>query len=137
MIDIIIACHGDTATGLLSAAEMICGKQENVITLSLKPGMAAESFGSLLKETVDSLNSKNEIIIFTDLMGGTPSNQALKYFLNNDRIQIVTGVNLPMLIEAIFSSSTTNVEEVVELCTYNGINGIKNLKENLKKYKIG
>lgn len=134
MVHIILACHGDAALGMLSAAEMICGKQNNTTALSLRPGMSAEQFGKLINDAVKQLGLQDEALVFTDFVGGTPSNQALRQLLYKENIEIITGLNLPMLLEAIFSRNEKTAGEMAKHCVNSGIQGIADLKANIKKH---
>lgn len=133
MVHIILACHGDAALGMLSAAEMICGKQNNITALSLRPGMSAEQFGKLINDAVKQLGLQDEALVFTDFIGGTPSNQALRQLLYKENIEIITGLNLPMLLDAIFSRNEKTAGEMAKHCVNSGIQGVADLKANIKK----
>ncbi len=136
MVNIIIACHGDAASGMLSAAEMICGKQRDITVLSLQPGMSAEQFGQLIKDAVSQFGVNDEALVITDFMGGTPSNQALRQLLRKQNVEIVTGLNLPMLLEAIFSKNEKTARDVAKCCVNAGIDGVADLKTSVRKRKF-
>ena len=122
---ILVASHGDFASGALMTAEMFVGETTNdrVRTLGLMPG---EHY---FKNQVDELlDSNQEVIVLTDLIGGSPNNVALSQFLNLDSVDIVTGFNIPLLVELISSyDSKINLEEIV----YNAQNSLFNVKQQL------
>lgn len=98
MIGIVILTHGSLGIELLKTAEMIIGKQDKVDILSVQSG---SSLGDLAKK-LDKLKEKYQsdgLLILTDMFGGSPSNIAMAY-LDDKNIEVVTGVNLPMLIKA-------------------------------------
>ena len=97
---VLVVSHGPLAASIVSSAEMIAGKisDERLQTLML------ELFYKKMNELTESLLEKNEkVIILTDLLGGTPNNTALKIAIENDRVSVITGYNLMLLIE-VFSS---------------------------------
>jgi mannose/fructose/sorbose-specific phosphotransferase system IIA component len=135
MVHLILAAHGTVAQGILSGAELICGKQKNISTISLMPSMGAEMFGMELQKIISSIKEEDEVLILTDIIGGTPTNQAIRKYANNKRVSIVTGLNLAMLLEAIFERVNRTAEETAEICEKAGKDGIINLKSNLSTIK--
>lgn len=110
MIGIIIIGHGNFADGLLGAAEMIIGKQKKIKALSLMPTDNPEEFRKKLKEKVKEMNDNNGILILADMFGGTPANAA-NYLLEEkiiEKMDVVTGVNMPLTIELINLRHSTN-----------------------------
>lgn len=108
MNKIIIGTHGDFGKELLKTAEMIIGPLENVQAFSLLPGMEMTEYRELI---LSSLDSENNYIALVDLFGGTPSN-TIASFLMDYNFEIISGVNLPMLLEVY---SNLNGEETCEL----------------------
>ncbi|MCL2761000.1 MAG: PTS sugar transporter subunit IIA [Desulfuromonadales bacterium] len=100
MIGLVIAAHAGVARELLKAAEMIVGPLENSVAVEISPKDVADEIRSSFLEAINSVGS-DKIIIMTDMFGGTPSNMSLS-FLEENRIEVLTGVNLPMIIK--FSS---------------------------------
>ncbi|MBZ4671810.1 PTS sugar transporter subunit IIA [Deferribacterales bacterium Es71-Z0220] len=98
MIGIIILTHGSLGVELLKTAEMIIGKQDKVDILSVQSGSSLSELATRL----DSLKEKYQndgLLILTDMFGGSPSNIAMAY-LDDKNVEVVTGVNLPMIIKA-------------------------------------
>lgn len=101
MVGIIIASHGELAEGILKSSSMIFGEQENVKTVALMPSEGPDDIKKKIEEAVASLVNVEEILFLVDLWGGTPFNQVNNLFENHkDKWAIVTGVNLPMVVEA-------------------------------------
>ena len=103
---VLVVSHGPLAASSITSAEMIAGKipEERLGTLMLSIGENIDSFYEKMNEATKYLLDKNEnVIIFTDLLGGTPNNTALKIAIENERISVITGYNLMLLIE-IFSN---------------------------------
>jgi len=97
MIGLVLVTHAGLATALKSSAEMIVGTIEGCVTVEVAPGEIADDIMARVVAAVESVQSDGAIIM-TDLFGGTPSNMAMS-FLKEGCIEVVTGVNLPMLIE--------------------------------------
>jgi len=110
MTGIIIASHFTLAESLKETIELIIGKRENVSSVSLSKNEKVENFSERLKNEVIKLNKDSGVIIFTDMFGGTPSNIALSLFAGDDDVKIISGFNLPIVIEAIMHSSKNSYE---------------------------
>ena len=100
MVGIVLATHGDFAKGILMSSQMVFGDQEDVAVVTLKPGEGPEDFRARLDAAVASLSDQKEVLFLVDLWGGTPFNQASAAIADHEDWCIVTGLNLPMLIEA-------------------------------------
>lgn len=95
---IILSSHGNLVKELLKSAEMIAGPQNNVFTIGL---YQQDSLNSMIKkydDTYKQIKLKN-ILILTDLDGGTPTNAAVQFALNKESILVFSGFNLPLLLE--------------------------------------
>lgn len=103
MIGMIISGHGHFATGILSALELISGKQEMIYAVDFEEGMSADELGAKLYQVVSSFDKAIAVVLFTDLKGGTPFNQAFLLCQDNDRLAVVAGTNLGMLLASSFN----------------------------------
>lgn len=97
MIGLVVVCHEDMGAELVKAAEMIVGKIEAVATVSVKQESAPETLRDEIQAAIKKVDRKKGVILFTDMFGGTPSNIALAFL--GDAVEVVTGVNLSMLIK--------------------------------------
>lgn len=97
MIGLVMVCHEDMGAELLKAAEMIVGKIDAAAAVSVKQESAPESLRNELKDAIKRVDRKKGVMLFTDMFGGTPSNIALAFL--GETIEVVTGVNLSMLIK--------------------------------------
>lgn len=97
MRKIVIASHGYFSKGLVSSLEIIMGKQENIYTICgyIDDHNVEEEIEIFMKE-----NQDNELIIFTDLLGGSINNIFLKY-IDSENVYLIAGVNLAILIEIV------------------------------------
>lgn len=104
MTGLVVVAHAGLAAELIKAAEMIVGTIAGAASVEIKPADSVDEIRSALTSAIQSVSSEN-IIIMTDMFGGTPSNMSLS-FLKENRIEVLTGVNLPMLIR--FASDRDN-----------------------------
>lgn len=103
MIGIILASHGEFANGIRQSGEMIFGEQEKLETAVLLPSMGPDDLRAELEEKVNKLDCQ-EILFLVDLWGGTPFNQVSALMDGHEENwAVLTGLNLPMLIEALGS----------------------------------
>jgi mannose PTS system EIIA component len=97
MTGLVLVTHAGLAGALKSAAEMIVGDIDMCVSVEVTPGERADEIMGRVVSAVEAVSADGAIIM-TDLFGGTPSNMAMS-FLKEGRIEVLTGVNLPMLIE--------------------------------------
>src|SRR5699024_3375413 len=104
MVGIILASHGEFAEGILHSSTMIFGEQDNMKAVSITPSEGPDELQEKLKDAVSTLDNQDEVLFLVDLWGGTPFNQTnLLWEENKEKWAVVSGVNLPMLIEALAS----------------------------------
>ena len=111
MIGIIIVTHGNLALELKSAMQHILGIQKNIEIISIKPDDDLEIKKSALEESIKKVDEENGVIILTDMFGGTPSNLAIS-LLKIGKVEIISGVNLPMLIKLIGLRDSNDLQKV-------------------------
>ena len=99
MVGLVIATHGHLADELVSTAEQIVGKLAAVATCLVEPGAAPTEIRAKVRDAVRSVDSGDGVIVLADLFGGTPCNQSLT-MLGQLELEVLTGVNLPMLLKA-------------------------------------
>jgi fructoselysine/glucoselysine PTS system EIIA component len=99
----LLASHGQFAEGIKHSLTMIVGEQPDVSTLC---AYLTEDFDikGVVQGIMDSLPAEDELIVITDIFGGSVSNEFMKY-IDNERIHLVAGLNLPLLIELVTSHS--------------------------------
>lgn len=124
-IAIIVATHKESARALLESSEMICGKQDNIAAVDFYETEDVQSLKNKYLETIQQLDTDQGILFLVDLFGGTPFNAA--YLLAKERkdVQVVAGLNLPMLLEAVMSREIMGLEELVEDVKQTAIEGVK------------
>ena len=101
MIGIVIVTHSQLGDALIDAAEFIIGnKSEALVSVSIDLTESAEVLRSKIDKGIQKVKSKDGVLILTDMFGGTPSNLSYS-FLEEGRIEVISGVNLPILIQAV------------------------------------
>src|SRR5215813_6117516 len=98
MVGGLIVTHGRLAIELLNAAEMIVGEIHHVVAVSLGWHDDVDTAATMVQKALERVQSPAGVVILTDMFGGTPTNIA-STFLDPGKVEIVTGVNLPMLIK--------------------------------------
>ncbi len=98
MIGIVLVTHGRLANEFLAATEHVVGPQENMAAVCIGPDDDMEQRRREIVESVAAVDSGRGVVLLTDMFGGTPSNLAISV-LDQGRVEVVAGVNLPMLIK--------------------------------------
>ena len=98
MIGVVLATHGELGRALIGAMEMIVGAQPLVAALSLQVADRIEDATSRLQEALDGADEGDGVLVLTDMLGGTPSNLCLALIGGPRPVEVVSGVNLPMLL---------------------------------------
>ena len=100
MIGIVIVTHSQLGDALIEAAEFIIGKRpEALVSISIDLNESADVLREKIAEGIKSVSSEEGVLILTDMFGGTPSNLSYS-FLEEGHIEVISGVNLPVLIQA-------------------------------------
>lgn len=134
MVNLIIASHGDFAKGILMSGSMIFGEQENVEVVTFLPNEGADDLDKHYQEALAKFNNDDQILFLVDLWGGSPFNRAsLIQKQNPEKMAIIAGLNLPMLIAAYAGRLSQNT--AAGLATYlvpvakDGVKSVPEAKE--------
>lgn len=131
MVGIIIASHGKFAEGIKQSGQMIFGEQEKVQVVTFMPDEGPDDLMAHLDQAIKTFDEGDEVLFLVDLWGGSPFNAANRIqAVNPDKTAIVTGLNLPMLIEAYgarFSMQTA--EEIAHYLVGVARDGVKSVPE--------
>ena len=127
MIALIISTHGSFSEELVKSSEMIFGSQTNVGVVTFKPGEGTDNLVDKYNKLINELDCTDGILFMVDLFGGSPFNAASMLALKNDKMEIVTGVNLPMLLEVFGSKGFSSLSELLTIAQNAGKDSIKQL----------
>lgn len=113
MIGLLIISHCELGKEFLNAAELILGKLEAADSISITQMTESEEMLKMISEKIESLDSGNGVLVLTDMFGGTPSNLSLS-FLKAERVEVLTGVNLPMVVAVAQDRASLSLSELGE-----------------------
>jgi PTS system mannose-specific IIA component len=123
VIGVVVVTHGQLATELVNAAETIVGDLPRFAAVSIGWHDTVELAREEIAQAVARVDAGNGVIVLTDMFGGTPSNLAIT-FLADGRIEVVTGVNLPMLLKLAGTREVTHLRELARRIREDGRNAI-------------
>ena len=112
MIGLILVTHGKLASEFLVALEHVVGPQNNVATICIGPHDDMEARRKEIAAAIKTVDTGKGVIILSDLFGGTPSNLAIS-LLDSGRVEVIAGVNLPMLIRLDSARKNLDVKQAV------------------------
>jgi PTS system mannose-specific IIA component len=105
-----LVSHGPLAEGVLKSAEMILGPQQNVTTLSVTMDTTLDGMTHEIENCYRN-NGESDTLIICDILGGTPSNASMRFIAGKSNVRILTGLNLPMVLE-LFMATGKSLDEL-------------------------
>ncbi len=112
MIGMVLVTHGHLATEFRSALEHVVGPQRDIETITIGPEDDMEQRSQDIVTAVATVDSGQGVVLLTDMFGGTPSNLAISV-MDRARVEVVAGINLPMLIKLASVREGVNLEQAV------------------------
>ncbi len=112
MIGLVLVTHGDLGKEFLRAVEHVHGEQKHALSISIGPDDDMEKRREDILDAVNKVQSGQGVILLTDMFGGTPSNLALS-MMEKSRVEVLAGVNLPMLIKLVSVRATHTIDDAV------------------------
>jgi|SRR5476649_271055 len=129
----IIATHGDAAAPLLNTAQMIVGRQTNVCAVSFLPGENVDNLIAKFETLLPDLIVDDGVLFLVDIYAGSPFNAASLLAINKPDWDVVTGVNIPMLVNLFMErDEITNYDQLIVTAIATAQEGVKSLKLSLK-----
>ncbi|MGN0913411.1 MAG: PTS sugar transporter subunit IIA [Alphaproteobacteria bacterium] len=113
MIGLVLVTHGNLALEFISAMQHVVGKQEQIAAVCIGPEDDMEVRRAEILKKVKEVDSGSGTILLTDMFGGTPSNLAIS-IMDQAKVEIIAGINLPMLIKIASLRKEKNLKETVE-----------------------
>ena len=123
MIGVVVVTHGQLATELVNAAEMIVGDLPQLTAVSIGWHDEANDAREDIARAIERVRGEEGVLLLTDMFGGTPSNLGMT-FLEKDGLEVITGVNLPMLIKLASARHSTDLLAVAKEMRDHGRNAI-------------
>lgn len=136
MIGLILVTHGRLADYFVEAMEHVVGGQQDIASICIGPSDDMEQRRQEIADAIVRVDSGNGAIILTDLFGGTPSNLAIS-LLDAGRVEVIAGINLPMLIRLAGARKAMNVVDAVAAAQQAGRNYITVASEFLGQNEGG
>jgi len=136
MIGVLITTHGSLGSELIKAAELIRGSLKGIIHVSVDQTKGVEDLKKEISTAIKKLDQGRGVLILTDLFGGTPSNISLS-FLKEGKVEVITGVNLPMLLKLPDIREDMSLKEFAQYIKEYGIKNISLAREILNKKVSG
>ncbi len=132
MVGVVVVTHCRLAEELISAAELIVGRLKGFEGISIDPQSDPDEIRDRIAEAIRKVDTGSGVLILTDMFGGTPSTISFS-FLQDSRIEVVTGVNLPMLLKLSTYDRDMTLRELAAFITSYGKKNINIASEILQK----
>lgn len=130
MIGILLITHGNLGREFIKSSELIIGKQSGVSALGLFHGDSIEEFNNTVKDNILKMDQGKGVLVLVDIFGGSPSNVTflnLKEIGGKVNFKYITGVNMPMFLEACMMRGLLELDELADHCCSMAKDGIKNI----------
>ncbi|MBW2473215.1 MAG: PTS sugar transporter [Deltaproteobacteria bacterium] len=133
MIGLVVATHGNLGSELLLSAQMIIGPVINARSVSITHDSSMEAIRDAIAEAVTEVGKDDHgVIIVTDMFGGTPANVSMT-FLEPQSVEVITGVNLPMILKFFNSQESLGLDELAGILKSYGQQSIALASEYLQR----
>ena len=125
MIGIVVVTHGNLAEELISAVKFVLSEEPSVklAGVSLDPTKEFDTFKKIIDDAIKKVDEGDGILLVTDMFGGTPSNIGLT-FLDEEKIEVISGVNLPMLLKLSTLQSDVKLNDAIKIAEKAGRDNI-------------
>lgn len=114
MIGVVIVTHGLLAKEFRAALEHVVGPQEQIVTICIQPDDDMEERRAAIVEAIGQVDKGDGCVLLTDMFGGTPSNLAISV-MDESRVEIIAGINLPMLVKLARVREECDLSEAIKL----------------------
>lgn len=131
MVGILIVSHGRLAEALISSVQFLVGNLQKIRGISIWPKDKGKEVRDQIQREIKEVDDGDGVVILTDVMGGTPTNLSLS-FLKEEKVEVVTGVNMPMLLTLSSYRKGRSLREIGKLVKKSGRRGIILAKELLR-----
>ena len=114
LIGILVVTHGTLSKSLLETARMFVNDSEAIEFVCFTEGQGVEDLRDSVREKLKEMAACQSILCFADIPGGSPARVLTEMLIENSKLELITGVNLPMIVEAILSRKTMDKKSLVE-----------------------
>ncbi|MDD9149417.1 mannose/fructose/sorbose PTS transporter subunit IIA [Sporolactobacillus sp. CQH2019] len=133
MVALIVATHGAFSREIVKSAEMIFGKQDNLATVEFTSNEGPDDLRKKYDQALQNLDTSDGVLFLVDLFGGSPFNAASNLVADKENMDVMTGVNLPMLIECFAQRNTLGLKRLVDTIGKTAVEGVKSLRKTLEE----
>ncbi|EFK97503.1 Phosphotransferase system, fructose subfamily IIA component [sediment metagenome] len=123
MVGVIVAAHGNLAGELVATTERIAGKLERIESVSILPREGIEDLEKKIAAAIEKVKGPSGVIILIDIYGGSPATASLS-FIDKYPLKIISGVNLPMILEVVTRREKSGLDELAGLAARAGLKSI-------------
>lgn len=129
LLPVVLVAHGPLAAGMRGAVEMICGTQDALAVVRLRPEDGVEQVASRLEQRLRRMGvpPEGQALIFADVFGAAPANAAASLLRTRPNLEIVAGMNLPMLLEILLSREGVSARELCERAVEAGRESVRDV----------
>mgnify|MGYP001767511818 FL=1 len=131
MIGIVVVTHGELADGMADAVRLIAGPQEQLKTVALREGDSIDELKTRIQAAITETNTGDGSLVFVDMLGASPSNAAA--YLVRDDVEIIAGVNLPMILEILGVRGSMPLRDVADMAMNAGKASIESLSAMMRE----
>ncbi|MGF1724798.1 PTS galactosamine/N-acetylgalactosamine transporter subunit IIA [Photobacterium nomapromontoriensis] len=132
MIGIVVSGHINFATGMGSAVKAIAGEQEQMAFIDFVESMSTDELEVALRDAAKQVDTGDGVLFLTDIPGGSPCNRVMSILMDTDNVELLAGVNLPMIANAAFERDGSELKELVETLLEIGSSCLKDMRKELE-----
>jgi len=130
LVGIVIVTHGEMAEGLLDAARSVAGHAGGCAAVCLRNGDSVDGLGPRIAAAIDSVKDRDGVLVLVDMWGASPFNASARLALKAQHpIDVIAGVNLPMVVELLVQRAAKGFEELVAMALQAGTQGVRALSQ--------
>ena len=133
MVGIVVVTHGQMAEGMLDAARMIVGEQERLVSVTLREADGIESLTERVAAAVEQVDAGDGVLVLVDVFGASPFNASARVAMQRSKVEVLTGVSLPMLLELAVQREGQDLSALTQVARDAGTSGIRTWSETLAK----
>jgi mannose PTS system EIIA component len=131
LVGIVLVSHGNMAEGMVDAARMIVGDMEFVTTVSLQESDAVEDLMGRIETALSEVDQGEGALILVDAFGASPFNASARLAIERKNVEVISGMNLPMLLELAVQREGQDIAAVTQLALETGTMSIRTLSQTL------
>ena len=131
MVGIVLVSHGEMASAMLGAAHMIVGENEHMLAVGLHEADDVEGLMARIATAVEQVENGDGTLILVDAFGASPFNASARLAMQRGKIEVVTGMNLPMLLELSIQPDDQDLQSLTQVALNAGTSSIRTLSDTL------